>query len=1558
MNVYDPIVDFLRALEHEGFEISIDAYLKTTMILKKLPPGSSREAICDYLCPLIVKNRAEQESFREAFAKHAWLLGLEEQAPPAVISPVLKAEKKESIQKDVPIPPRWPYLSIGILFALLLGYGGYQLYLYLNPPAVQGCMDIRADNYNPQAVVDCKCCQYSDEAQINQGVIGCRDTTAVNYKAEATIDCEGCCQYEGCRDPKAINYNPKASIDCADCCEYASIPTLTTLAQRDSISYQPFFVQKTVKKPELQSTTATFRAWIAEYKKPLNWALYGVLLALSVSNFFWRRARRKYIARKERGDDPPYRLPIKIQRDRPILVKQNFYLALNRLRGRENSPRNRLNVLRTIDATVRKGGQINFQYDALTQPVEYVILIDKNTEQNHQSQLFEYMYRRFLQHEVHVDRYFFDGNPQICWNRRHPAGVSLDRLLQLHSRARLLVLSEGYSFINSATGKLEDWVRQLQSWENRALLTPAPIGGWNYREATLATFFVVLPSNIRGLLEVVDQFEQLPSPSLREWKYKLGRHDKPFVIDEDQPLPALQTHFEPTMLRWITACAVYPELHWDLTLELGYVLSPPDKTLVSFPNIAQLARLTWFRQGFMPDKVRTKLLQNPDFKEADRIVAHQAIIRVLENNIPENKESYAYEEHQMYLAVSKLMVGKMPREKQKWMEVFRRQHGKGVQEDYVAAAQLDQRYNQLLDFKLPKRFWHTFYPQGRRVLGAYNWAPLALAGALAFLIWILLRLLPVDCSGERVSLPFSKGYYCLKTAEDSIQFYTLSALQYVDSLRLEELAELNRNVESWRIQDQIRERVSPNLVDQYQLAYKTYFQNVYAAHFNRALSFYKEGSFENASKLLENVEISAPLLSIIAEWEGANLSWADTVLQHNLDLLHLRGLTQFFRKDPASAATDAREIQTVAPDYFNRRPPNLQTLLDYDFVDSISNGRIRVRRDGKYSFLDRSGRLVGDSLFFDHAFSYESDSALVARSGRQCYIDTLGVERRCFNQLTPFQALSPPRLWGYQNEQGYAIIPPRYEEAYNFSNEQVARVKRNGRYGFIHLNALPINGFTYENARDFQYGLAAVARNGRWGYIDASGRFHLPTQYQRAYSFNDNGRARVRKNNRNFTIDRNGNCIGGNCPTIIVSGQVVDGLSGAPIPQVQISGRNIKTLADNQGRYRLEIPEDLRGTGLALQFQKAGYETRNTTLDIVVANKRIQLSARIAAELDDDQDGVLNAQDNCPTDPGPARTKGCPDADNDGVANVDDLCPFRPGTPSTRGCPDADKDGVIDKEDSCPTEPGLPDWKGCPEPKVILPEMIRVEAGIFTMGCVNARDGNCESDETPAHQIRVQSFSIGKFEVSNAEFAVFLNLKGNQKEGGVLWYEISSAKADIRSINGWYAPKEGLAGRPAMEVSWYGARAYANWLSEQTGENYRLPTEAEWEYAARGGLDGLNNNYRYAGANDLKKVGWYKGNADGRAHSNNETIEALKPNDLKIYNMSGNVWEWCEDWYDRNYYQQLTEPISINPPGAGGGISKVARGGAYSSVGECRVADREGFNPNARYHLIGFRLAK
>lgn len=255
-----------------------------------------------------------------------------------------------------------------------------------------------------------------------------------------------------------------------------------------------------------------------------------------------------------------------------------------------------------------------------------------------------------------------------------------------------------------------------------------------------------------------------------------------------------------------------------------------------------------------------------------------------------------------------------------------------------------------------------------------------------------------------------------------------------------------------------------------------------------------------------------------------------------------------------------------------------------------------------------------------------------------------------------------------------------------------------------------------------------------------------------------------------------------------------------------------------------------------------------------------------------------------------------------------------------------------------------------------LPEnMVFVKGGNFIMGCTSEQESECYESEKPTHRVNLRDFYIGKYEVTLREFKAFIDatnyLTDAEKEGkswvlnGVEFEEKSGVNWRC-DVAGNFRPSSDY-NHPVIHVSWNDAVAYCNWRAQNTGKKYRLPTEAEWEFAARGG--NMSSGYKYAGSNNLGEVAWYMDNAGAKTNH----VGLKKANELDIYDMSGNVLEWCTDWVG-----SYSKDTQTNPSGAASASNRVFRGGSwFSGARVCRVSSRGSNLPTFRYNYLGFRLA-
>ena len=233
--------------------------------------------------------------------------------------------------------------------------------------------------------------------------------------------------------------------------------------------------------------------------------------------------------------------------------------------------------------------------------------------------------------------------------------------------------------------------------------------------------------------------------------------------------------------------------------------------------------------------------------------------------------------------------------------------------------------------------------------------------------------------------------------------------------------------------------------------------------------------------------------------------------------------------------------------------------------------------------------------------------------------------------------------------------------------------------------------------------------------------------------------------------------------------------------------------------------------------------------------------------------------------------------------------------------------------------------------------MVGVQGGTFTMGATEEQGSDAYDSEKPAHQVTLSSYRIGQTEVTQALWQAVMGSNPS--------YFQSSTDSDYGTN----------MQRPVENVSWNGCQEFITKLNQLTGKQFRLPTEAEWEYAARGG--NKSKGYKYAGSNTVGDVAWYRDNipsqSEGTTGYGTQPVGTKAPNELGLYDMSGNVLEWCQDCYG-----SYSSDAQTNPTGPSSGSYRVRRGGDWSSSARrCRVSNRGYSTPAGRGSDMGFRLA-
>lgn len=426
-------------------------------------------------------------------------------------------------------------------------------------------------------------------------------------------------------------------------------------------------VQLRYAETDYSALQEVFNRWI--------WLLLSALLLLAFWAWYkwWRRpythempeVQQRYAQEFSVSDQAPYEIPYE-DNNNQILVQQEEYKLADAMRVREASYRQAIHIPATIKATIEGGGFPSFKYQHFTQPSEYLILIDAQSANSHQSRLFQHLARLLGDQDVNIEVFFYQTSFNSFWNPQFQSGISLEMLQQKFPAHRLLVLGDGKSLVfrfgKSDMEVRHEYVGILREWPQRLLFTPTPPVSWSYQEEALHRFFELFPSDLEGLQEAgVFLEEKYLGTQTEKEKFK-KRKARLAAARAEGRLPRrwsqLQTYQEylgadsPEYL-WLSALAVHPAPNWDITVAIGKSLESYGVE-VSFNKLLQLARIPWLQEGVWPEDLRLEFLEHLPAKAEDQ--ARKAVRRELQQIVRQAKEGFINRELRIMLAVQQFAI--------------------------------------------------------------------------------------------------------------------------------------------------------------------------------------------------------------------------------------------------------------------------------------------------------------------------------------------------------------------------------------------------------------------------------------------------------------------------------------------------------------------------------------------------------------------------------------------------------------------------------------------------------------------------------------------------------------------------------------------------------------------------------------------------------------------------------------------------------------------------------------------------------------------------------------
>lgn len=700
-----------------------------------------------------------------------------------------------------------------------------------------------------------------------------------------------------------------------------------------------------------------------ENAKLIKFLLFALLTAILAKILLARDERRKRLIanpNKEAAVLPILGLPSALLA--AIKSGEFFYRLLNKFRRRTPDEFYRLNIPKTINHTIKNAGMVNFQYQLQSRPSEYLLLIDEAASTAHLARLFDLIHDYFQLNEIHFERFYWKEG--LAYNEKNPKGLTAEILQHQFYQSKLIVLANG--------NEANDWQGAFKSWTNSALILPIPTYLKNKQSSSKTTNFQVIPASIEGLSFLLEKTEtEGGSTTLKRSNSELFAAQK---LETVHLIAELKKHFPESVVLWIAACAIYPSLHWNLTLHLGAIIADAkkEKGLLSIENLFDIVNLPWFTDSTIPAEIRTTLV---DFLSREDPSLYEQLTKEV-NHIFETHRPFTTEQ----LAAPKHAIIGIKDSR------FEQSNQAATTPDFFNKSSIPvieklTRKQQLLDFLIPKNWQQYLKKVGFPNLGMQDFWKDVLFFILP--IWLLcagfIWSLPEtwdNCQGEIIPYVYEGELLslCIDQLQDRVllqEYYARDAVEAAQGTTVDSLVAIVRKSLEKGIFEAVLDRDESD-VGALQSAVKSFFGNVGTAYYNRGVQLY-----DKSNEAEENTEERANLRDEVCYhfdravvFDSLDVQLQKAVrwcLKNQIKSVNLQGrILDANTQNPIANAKVSFLGQTVATN------TNGQFALSIDkkaMIAQIANLKIRktdyVSRADSFALqqIDRETYLIGEAIY-------------------------------------------------------------------------------------------------------------------------------------------------------------------------------------------------------------------------------------------------------------------------------------------------------------------------------------------------------------------------------------------------------------------------------------------------------------------------------------------------------------------------------------------------------------------------------------------------------------------